>query len=277
MRSPSVFGPVRGPGTSVSAGVTTTIQPSLVATRTSRSPAQCTTARSRELIAASASLSRPVGAASATWCGPGHVQAERLGPLHEPADVGVAAQQVVDELAPQRLLPPHHLPAGVGVALGQAGDGLVDHVQHRGGGGSDGLAVARPDDRGQLLPQPAGRRQVQLHGTARRHPQLGRSPAEQADRVELGGVGLAARGRGVGEERQVVAEQLDRHAADVAAGAPRHVGQPRVTGGRRLDLRAYPLPGVAVGHDSLSRRTHTRGGGAGARRRIPRRRCRGCR
>ena len=107
-----------------------------------------------------------------------HVQPEGLGSLDESAHVGVAAQQVLDEFPAQGFLPPDHLPAGVVVSLGQARDGLIDHVEHGRGGHTHGLAVPGPDDHGQLLPQATGRGQVELDGAARRHPQLGRSPAE---------------------------------------------------------------------------------------------------
>ena len=161
---------------------------------------------------------------------PGHVQAEGLGPFHQPAHVGVAAQQVLDELPPQRLLPAHHLPAGLGVALGQAGDRGVDHVQHGVGGGPHGAAVPRADHHRELSPQPTGRAEVELDGAARRHAELGGPSAEQAHRVELGGVGLAPGGGGVGQHRQVVAEQLHRNPAGLPAGGLRDLGQPRVIG-----------------------------------------------
>ena len=80
--------------------------------------------------------------------GAGHVEAEGHGSFHQPADVGVGAQQVLDELAPQRLLPPHHLPARVVVPVRQVRDGLVDHMQHRRGCATDDLAVPGPDDSG---------------------------------------------------------------------------------------------------------------------------------
>jgi hypothetical protein len=119
-------------------------------------------------------------------------------------------------------------------------------VQHSGGRLPDNLTVVRADDRGQLSPQPSRRREVQLHGTTRRHPQLRRSSTQETDRVELRGVGFAPRCRGVGEERKVVAEEFDRDLADVTAGASRHVGQPQVVLGGRLG--SPPRRCAAVGH-----------------------------
>ena len=153
-------GPVRGPGDgSVSAGATTTIQPSLVATSTSRSPTRCTTARSRALITGVGIIESAGGRGQRDLVRAGHVQPEGLGPFDEPAHIGVAAQQVLDELPAQGLLPSHHLPAGLGVALGQAGDRGVDHVQHGVGGGPHGVAVPRADHHRQLAPTAAGPRE----------------------------------------------------------------------------------------------------------------------
>jgi hypothetical protein len=78
----------------------------------------------------------------------GHVQPEGLGPFHEPAHVGVAAQQVLDELVAQRLLPPDHLPAGLGVSLGQARNSIVDHAEDGGGGDPHRLIVPLADHHG---------------------------------------------------------------------------------------------------------------------------------
>ena len=71
------------------------------------------------------------------------VDAERLGPLHHAGDVGVAAQEVVDELAPQRLLVPDHLPPCGLVSLDEGGDGVVEHAEHRLGRCPDLFRVAR--------------------------------------------------------------------------------------------------------------------------------------
>jgi hypothetical protein len=120
-------------------------------------------------------------------------------------------------------------------------------VQHGGGRGTHDLAVAGADDRGKLLPQPLRRRQVQLHDTARRHAQLGGSPTQHPDGIELDGVGLPTGGRGVGEERKVVAEELDRDVAHLATRASGDVSQPRVAPGAEIAASASPLPRAAVG------------------------------
>ena len=53
------------------------------------------------------------------------VDAERLGTLHEPGDVGVTAQQIVDELGSLGLLVSDHVPPLGLVAVDQHADGVV--------------------------------------------------------------------------------------------------------------------------------------------------------
>jgi hypothetical protein len=91
---------------------------------------------------------RPGGRGERDLVGSRHVEPEGLGSYDESAHVGVAAQQVLDELPAQGFLPSRHLSAGVGVALGQAGDGFVDDVEHCRGGVADGLAVPGSNDHG---------------------------------------------------------------------------------------------------------------------------------
>jgi hypothetical protein len=71
------------------------------------------------------------------------VDAERLRLLHQPGDVGVAAEQVVDELGPLRLLGTDHVPPLGLVAVHEHSDGIVEHPQHRLGGAADLLRVGR--------------------------------------------------------------------------------------------------------------------------------------
>ena len=144
---------------------------------------------------------------------PGEVQPERLGAFHQGAEIGVAAQQVVDQFAAQRLLPADQVAAGHRVALGERRDGVVDDVQDGRRGGAHRLAVAGAHHHRQVLPQPPRRGQVQLHHPARGDALLGGPPAEQAHRVQLAALGPASVHRGVGQQRQIVAEQLHRHPA----------------------------------------------------------------
>ena len=113
------------------------------------------------------------------------VEPERLGAFHQGAQVGVAAQEVVDQFAAQRLFPADQVSARVRVAFGEPGDREVDNVQHRGGGGAHRLAFAGAHRQRQVLPQPPRRRQVQLN-----HPPGGDTlfrgpPAEQTHRLQL--------------------------------------------------------------------------------------------
>ena len=127
MRSPRVFGPVRGPGTSVSAGVTHD-DPAVLGGDEDVAIAGPLHDGAFEGADRRFGLVQPArGCGQRDLVGPGHVEAEGLGPLDEPAYVGVAAQQVVDELAPQRLLPPDRLLCGPGTA-GFAGGAEDVHV-----------------------------------------------------------------------------------------------------------------------------------------------------
>ena len=138
------------------------------------------------------------------------VDAERLGPLHQPGDVGVAAQQVVDELGALRLLVADHVPPLGLVAVDQHADGVVEHPQHRFGGAADLLRIGRADHDRQLAPQPPRGGQVQIHRLAGADPLRGRASPEFTDGVELPGVGAPAVDRRVGQQRQVLAEQVRR-------------------------------------------------------------------
>ena len=97
--------------------------------------------------------------------GAGQVEAEGLGTLHQLAQVGVAAEQVVDELASQGLLPADQLATRFGVALGERRHRVVHDLQHRGRRRPDRGVVAVPDDGGELGPHPAGRGQIQVDAT----------------------------------------------------------------------------------------------------------------
>ena len=93
----------------------------------------------------------------------GEIEPERFGAFHQGAQIGVAAQQVVDQLAAQGLLPADQVAARDRIAFGERRDGVVDDVQDRSGGGAHRLPVAGAHHHRQVLPQPPRRRQVQLH------------------------------------------------------------------------------------------------------------------
>ena len=86
----------------------------------------------------------------------GELEPETAGALSEPAGV-VAVQQIVDELAPQRLLGADRGPVGVVVAVGQGDDGVVRGTQD---GREDivaGLAAAVRGSVVEAAPRSAGR------------------------------------------------------------------------------------------------------------------------
>ena len=89
------------------------------------------------------------------------VQPERFGTFDEPGDIGVAAEQIVDELPPSRLLLADHLPAGVLMALHEYLHRIIDHPKHGVSGRPNLVPLPRGrQDRGDLPPQPPRRRQV---------------------------------------------------------------------------------------------------------------------
>ena len=168
----------------------------------------------------------------------GEVEPERLGPFHQGAQVGVAAQQVVDQFAAQRLFPADQVAARDRVAFGERRDRVVDDVQHRGGGGAHRLAVAGAHHHRQVLPQPPRRRQVQLHHPPGGDALLRGPPAEQTHRLQLAALGPASVDGRVGQQRQVLTEQLHRHTPGVPAGTLRDTDKPRVV---RLRFRRWAL------------------------------------
>jgi hypothetical protein len=177
------------------------------------------------------------------------VDAERLGSFHEQGDVGVTAQQVVDELGPLRFLMADHVPPLGLVTVDQHADRVVEHPQHRLGSAADLLGVRRADDHGQLPPQSPRRGQVQVHRASGADPLRGRAPSELAHGVELERVGTSAVDRGVRQERQVVPEQLHGCLAGVRCRG-RDRGQP-VVGGRWPRRRAGMRASLAGGQCAL--------------------------
>ena len=74
------------------------------------------------------------------------VQSERLSALDHPGDISIAAQQIVDELASQRFLLANHLTSCCLVPFDQDLDRVVDHAQHRIGGGPHLVPIPTPHD-----------------------------------------------------------------------------------------------------------------------------------
>jgi hypothetical protein len=68
---------------------------------------------------------------------------------------------------------------------GRVSDRIVDDLQDRGCGGAHCLSVSGTHYHRQLLPQPAGGRQIQLHHPPRGNPLLGGTPAEHLNGVQL--------------------------------------------------------------------------------------------
>jgi hypothetical protein len=166
------------------------------------------------------------------------VDAERLGALDQPGDVGVPAQQVVDELDPLRLLGTDHLPPLGLVAVDQHADGVVEDPQHRLGGAADLLRVRRAHHDRQLPPEPPGGGQIQVHCPPGTDPLRGGAASQLADGVQFPCVRPSAVDRGVGQQRQVLPEQLRRRSGVGRRGRGDR-GQPIVgRGGRRWPAQA---------------------------------------
>ena len=85
--------------------------------------------------------------------GAGQVEAEGFGSLHELAQVGVAAKQVVDEVSSQGLFLADQFAARLGMAVCEGRHRLVHDLQERFGCCPHGLVVALADDGRELGPR----------------------------------------------------------------------------------------------------------------------------
>ena len=172
----------------------------------------------------------------------GQIDSERFGTLHQPAEVGVTAQQVVDQLASSSFLAPNQVAASDGVAVRERRHRLVDHLQYGRSSGADDLTVAGARHHRQLLPQPTRGREVELHGSPSGDALLGGLTSQQTHRVEFRPPGTTSGGGCVGQQRQIVAEELYRNASGIPARGVRYLGQPTV-----LRIRRQPLATIATG------------------------------
>ena len=102
--------------------------------------------------------------------GAGQVEAEGFGSLDELAQVGVAAKQVIDQVASEGLLPPHEFAARLGMAVCEGGHCLVHDLEERFCCCPHGLAVALPNDSRKFGPDAASRGQVEVDAATHRHP-----------------------------------------------------------------------------------------------------------
>jgi hypothetical protein len=157
----------------------------------------------------------------------GQVQPERLGAFHQRPQIGVAAQQIVDQLPAQRHFAPDQVPARDSEAFGKRRDGLIENVQHRCRSGTHRLAISRTHYQRQLLPESPRSRQIQLHHPAGRDALLGRRAPEQTHCLQFPAHGSAPVDRSVQQQRQILPQQFHRHASGVAAGPFGHGDQPR--------------------------------------------------
>ena len=133
------------------------------------------------------------------------VESERLGALHQFAQVRVPPEQILDKLPSDGLLPTHPLATSLGVTLGESRDGVVHDMQHRGGRRPYRIAIAFQDDGGQLAPHPPRRGQVQVDSLTGRDSLLGSAPALPSYRVDLATSREPPDGGCLGEHGQVFA------------------------------------------------------------------------
>ncbi len=137
----------------------------------------------------------------------GEPQAEAFGAFGEPAEVGAAVQQVVDEFPPVGLLLADGHPLGALVALG-------DGAQRGLGGGEHGVAGA-PDlgggdggEAGEGLPGRAGGAEADADEVAQSVAGLGGALAEVAQPFQFGAAEQTAGAGHLGEQGQTVAGEL---------------------------------------------------------------------
>ena len=174
---------------------------------------------------------------------PAQVQAEGLSPLDQPGQVGIATQQVVDQLAARRLLPADPLPPSSLVAPHERSHRPVDDPHHRLSSGAHLLAVPGPHRERKPPPQPPRRRQVQVDSPRRGHPLLSGPAPQDGHGRQLPLTGLTPRHGGISQQGQVVAQQLDR-SPRTPRGGHRDRSEPVIVASSRprVPARAAPLP-----------------------------------
>jgi hypothetical protein len=88
--------------------------------------------------------------------------------------------------------------------------GIVDHPQDSLRGGPNLVSVARLHHRRNVLPQPPGRRKIQVDRLISVDTLLGREPTKSPNCGKLALLGTPTRKGCVSQEDQVLTEQLDR-------------------------------------------------------------------
>jgi hypothetical protein len=138
--------------------------------------------------------------------GAGQVKSERFCPLHQLAQVGVTTKQVVNELAPQGLLPANEFTTRFGMAVCKGRHRVAHDLQDGRGCGPDRPVVALSDDGRELSPDTTCRRQVEIDASPHRHSLLRSASTLNSYRVDLGPSRELAERGGVGEHGKVPTE-----------------------------------------------------------------------
>ena len=224
-----------------------------MATRTSRSPKRSTMARSIMTAALSKRAGELGRRGEEHLMAAPQVEPEGLGPLDQTGDVGVTAEQIVDELPPRGLLLADHLPSGSLVPLDQHLDGIVDHAQH-------GLGCARTFSRSRGVRRIFGMSCHIRHAAERYRSTawLASTPCSAARRPSRRTATSSLLRRptprqcGVGQDDQVLTEQFDR-GAGIGSRRFGHHGQPVVQPFNSPQAAATRRPSVTPVGPSVDR------------------------
>ena len=117
--------------------------------------------------------------------GTSQIEAEGFPPLHEVTEMRVAAKQILDELSPLGLLTPNHFAASLGVTLGKSSHCVVHDVQDCLCRRAHSRSVALSNDRGELAPHAAGRREVEINAPTDGNSLLSSAAALASDGFDL--------------------------------------------------------------------------------------------
>ena len=174
---------------------------------------------------------------------PAEVETERLRALDQTGDVGVAPQKIIDELPSNRLLLADHGAPGRLVAVDQHLDRLVHHPQHR-LRRRLGATSRVPHGGWHRPPQTPGGRQIQVDGLVGVHARRGGQLTQLSQGGQLGWLGPPALRGGVGQDLEVLAQQLDRHTrlCGRACRHLRHPIRPASVIGVRVWIRCHSIP-----------------------------------